>query len=145
METFYEQITSLLINPPGNMIYHIVLAFAVTAAIQGVMISRRSGQTEYLGRAIFGLGMALAAQVVIFLSSGLAWQGLANPHIFLPPLDRMVTLFGILWICWIWDFPRPSRLADSLAGFATLVLVIAFFFTLNQWSAQPPPHIFNGS
>ena len=34
METIYEQMTLLLINPPGNMIYHLVLVFAITAAMQ---------------------------------------------------------------------------------------------------------------
>ena len=81
METFYQQLINLFIVPPGNLIYHIVLVFAVTAALQGVLISRRAGQGEYLGRALLGLGMVLAGQVALFVVSGLAWQGLANPHV----------------------------------------------------------------
>jgi len=145
MDTFYLQMTALLTNPPGNLIYHIVLAFAITAALQGVLISRRAGQSEALARALFGLGLVLAAQVVLFLTSGLAWQGLANPHIFLPPLDRLVTLFSLLWIAWLWGFPRPARLADALVGLSSLVLILMFFFTLNQWGSQPPALTFNGS
>jgi hypothetical protein len=145
METFYQQLINLFTNPPGNLIYHIVLAFAITAAIQGVLISRRAGQGEYLGRALFGLGFVLAGQVALFITSGLAWQGLANPHVFLPPLDRVITLFSILWIAWLWAFPRPVRLADTLTGLATAVLLIVFFFTLNQWSSQPPTVTFSNS
>jgi signal transduction histidine kinase len=145
MDTFYQQLINLFTSPPGNLIYHIVLAFAVTAAIQGVLISRRAAQGEFLGRALFGMGFVLAGQVLLFLVSGLAWQGLANPHIFLPPLDRTVTLFSIVWIIWLWAFPRPVRLADGLVGLATVVLLIAFFFTLNQWGMEPPANIFNGS
>jgi signal transduction histidine kinase len=147
MENFYQQMTNLLINPPGNLIYHIVLAFAVTAAIEVTLISRRAGQSEYLGRVLFGLGLVLGAQMVLFLTSGLTWQGLDNfnPRTLLPPLDRLVTLFSVLWLTWLWGFPRPSRIADSLAGLTTVVMVIAFFFTLTQWSGQPPTQTFNGS
>ena len=145
MQNFYQQMIDLFTSPPGNLIYHIVLAFAVTAAIQGVLISRRAAQAEFLGRALFGLGFVLAGQVLLFITSGLAWQGLANPHVFLPPLDRAVTLFSILWIAWIWAFPRPARLADGLVGLASVIVLIAFFFTLNQWSGQPSSNVFNGS
>ena len=145
MDIFYPQIINILTNPPGNLIYHIVLAFAITAALQGILISRRSGQDEPLGRALFGLGLVLAGQVGLFLSSGLAWQGLANPHVFLPPLDRAITLFSLVWIGWMWAFPKTTRLADALAGMASVVLIIAFFFTLNLWSNQPPDLAYNGT
>ncbi len=145
MDIFYSQIINILTNPPGNLIYHIVLAFAITAALQGVLISRRSGQDEYLRRVLFGLGLLLAGQVGLFLTSGLAWQGLANPHVFLPPLDRAITLFSLVWIAWMWAFPQANRLADALAGMVSVVLVIAFFFTLNLWSSQPPDLSYNGT
>lgn len=145
MDIFYSQIINILTNPPGNLIYHIVLAFAITAALQGILISHRSGQDEALGRALFGLGLVLAGQVGLFLISGLAWQGLANPHVFLPPLDRAITLFSLLWIVWMWAFPHTSRLGDALTGVTSVVLVIAFFFTLNLWSSQPSDLAYNGT
>lgn len=145
MHIFYSQIINILTNPPGNLIYHIVLAFAITAALQGVLISRRSGQDESLRRVLFGLGLLLAGQVGLFLTSGLAWQGLANPHVFLPPLDRAITLFSLVWIAWMWAFPQATRLGDALAGMVSVVLVIAFFFTLNLWSNQPPDLAYNGT
>ncbi len=145
MDTFYAQMTALITTPPGNLIYHIVLTFAITAALQGVLLGRRAGHTEPFGRTMFGLGLILAAQVMLFLTSGLAWQGLANPHVFLPPLDRLVMLFSLLWVAWLWGFPRPSRLADGLAGLGCLVVVLMYFFTLSQWSNQPPAQAYNGS
>ena len=145
METFYQQLINLFIVPPGNLIYHIVLVFAVTAALQGILINRRSGQGEYQGRALLGLGMVLAGQVALFVVSGLAWQGMVNPHVVLPPLDRAAALFSILWILWLWAFPHANRLADSLVGLITVAVVIAFFFTWTQWAAQPPALVFSGS
>ena len=145
MDSFLQQVTGLLTNPPGNLIVHLVLAFAIAAALQGVLISRRAGYTETSGRALFGLSLLLAGQVGLFLASGLAWQGLANPHVFLPPLDRAITLFNLTWIIWLWAYPQPARLADSLAGIASLVLVFAFFVSYNQWNAQSAAQPFNGS
>jgi hypothetical protein len=47
---------------------------------------------------------------VLFFSSGLAWQGLLNWERFLPPLDRAVLVFSLVWIVWLWNFPAPARL-----------------------------------
>jgi signal transduction histidine kinase len=145
METFYQQLITLFIIPPGNLIYHIVLVFAVTAALQGILINRRPGQGEYPGRALLGLGMVLVGQVALFMVSGLAWQGMVNPHVVLPPLDRAAALFSILWIIWLWAFPHAERLADGLAGLISVAVVIAFFFTWTQWAGQPPAMVFSGS
>ena len=145
MDTFYQQLINLFIVPPGNLIYHIVLVFAVTAALQGILIHRSSGQGEIQARALLGLGMVLATQVVLFMVSGLAWQGVVNPHVILPPLDRAAAQFSILWIAWLWAFPHAERLADSLTGLFTAAAVIAFFFTWTQWASQPPALVFSGS
>ncbi len=145
MENFYQQLINLFIVPPGNLIYHIVLVFAVTAALQGIIIQRRGGQGEFQKRALLGLGMVLAGQVVLFIVSGLAWQGVVNPHVQLPPLDRAAALFSILWIIWLWAFPQADRLADGLVGLISAAVVIALFYTWNQWGSQPPALVFNGS
>ena len=84
METLFQQILNLLTLPPGNLIYHLVLAFSVIASLQAVWIGRHTGSNQHSGRLVFGLGMLLLGQAVLFFSSGFAWQGILDEHLFLP-------------------------------------------------------------
>ena len=73
MQTFFQQFSGLLVAPPGNLLYHLVLAFSITLAIQTAIIGRSSGHTKITTRMLTGLGMLLLGQILLFLSSGLAW------------------------------------------------------------------------
>lgn len=143
METLVQQILNLLIAPPGNLIYHLVLAFSVLSTLQAAIIARRGSGYPYSGRLIFGVSMLLVGQVILFLSSGLAWQGMVNEHLFLPPLDRAVVLFSVVWIVWLWAFPTPARLGDIVTGFLNLGIVLLFLFTYSSWTTTLQGPSFN--
>lgn len=143
METLLQQILTLLVQPPGNLIYHLVLAFSVVAGLQAVLIARRASPYPHAGRLVFGLAMLLFGQVVLFFSSALAWQGVLDQHQFLPPLDRAVLMFSAIWIVWLWNFAAPTRLGDTVTGFLTLGLVLLFLFTYTGWAASGAGADFN--
>lgn len=145
MQNLIQQIFTILITPPGNLVYHLILAFSVVAALQAAQTGRRNSGFPYPSRILFGLILLLLAQLVLFLSSGLAWQQLANPQRFLPPLDRTVAVFSLLWMVWLWCFPRPSRFADALTGLFSLAVIILALFTLNAWMREDLALPFNAS
>jgi signal transduction histidine kinase len=143
MENFIQPIFVLLTRTPGNLIYYLVLAFSITAALQGVLVSRRATTFPYSGRMILGLSLVLLSQVILFYSGGLVWQRLAGPSDFLPPLERAVAAFSLIWIIWLWAFPRPNRAVDIIVGLLNIALVIFFFFTLTSWANHDPSLEFN--
>jgi signal transduction histidine kinase len=146
MDTIFQQILSILVTPPGNLIYHLALAFAVFASLQVALIGRRAGSAgSTSGRTLLGLNLLLIAQLALFLSSGLAWQGVVNPHTFLPIFDRAVILFSLIWIAWLWVFPTSSRTADILTGLLNLGVVVLGLFTYTQWLLEDPGLAFNSS
>src|SRR5512138_524076 len=115
MGALLGQIVALLTVPPGNFIYHVVLVFSVAGALQSAFAHWRSSEFPQVRRALVGLGLLLAAQVVLFGVSTLAWLGWANPNAILPVLDRSFAIFSIIWITWLWAFPEPSRASDAAA------------------------------
>lgn len=145
METPIQAILNLLIKSPGNLIYHLVLAFSVASSLQAAIIGRRNSPYPHAGRLIFGLSMLLFGQAVLFLSSGLAWQNVFEPAIYLPPLDRAVLVFSLIWIIWLWNFPSPARLGDLVTGFLILGVVIFLLFSLSAWGPVASTQSFNGS
>lgn len=143
MDTFFQQLFTLLTVPPGNLVYHLTLSFSVMAALTGILVGRRTSRFIYSGRLVLGLSLILAAQLILFIGSGLVWQGMANAHTLLPPLERAFTAISLIWAVWLWAFPRPSRGMDVAAALLTLAVMIFFLFTLISWSPQNPDIAFN--
>ena len=144
MSLLLGNILTLVTTPPGNLVYHIVLVFSIAGALQGAIQHMRSSEFPQARRAVIGLCIMLGLQVVLFLTSGLVWQGLIRSQAFLPPLDRAVTLLMLIWIVWLWTFPEPSRLADAGTLLLNLLALTAFSLTLAFWM-QNPDRAFNQS
>ena len=140
-----QQLFSLFVAPPGSLIYYLVMAFSIIAALQLCLIGRQGASKFPARRLLLGLGMVLAGQVVLFIASGLAWQGFINSHVVLPVLDRAATTFALLWIAWLWAFPLANRVADGAVALLSLVVVIAAGFSMNNWGLYPSNLNFNGS
>jgi signal transduction histidine kinase len=86
----------------------------------------------------------LGLQLCMFAISALSGLGLVNAQLVLPPLDRAVTLFTLVWIGWLWAFPEPLRLADAAMLLLNLLGVILLGLTLFFW-IQKPSSSFNRS
>lgn len=144
MSLFFGQIFSLLTAPPGNLVYHVVLSFSVAGALQGAIHHLRTSGFPQARRVVVGLSFLLGLQLVLFVVSGLAWQGLLNPGVVLPPLDRAVTMLSLVWIAWLWAFPEPVRLADAASILLSLLGITLFGLTY-VFNSQGAVTGFNGS
>jgi signal transduction histidine kinase len=136
MDSLLTQTFTLLTNPPGNLIYHLVLVFSVAGALQSAFNHWRSSEFPQARRALMGLTILLVAQLTLFAFSGLGWQGLLNPAVGLPPMDRGIIILGIIWITWLWAFPEPSRTADTAALLLTLLVATAMGMSILTWQPQ---------
>ncbi len=142
MSNLIQNIQNLVVTPPGNLACHLVLSFALLAAIQSLSIFRHS-LPGILKRSLIALGILLAVQIAMFIASALAWQGYFISTQFLPILDRASLLLGILWIGWIWCFPQTDRLGDILVGLLSVVAVGLFVFSVSSWEQVNPATPFN--
>ena len=136
MNTLIQKVFDILTSSPENLIYHLVLAFAVMAALQTVIIIQRTSSTTHARRMMFGLAILLLGQLFLFLSSALTWQGLANPKALLPPIDRAVAALSIIWAIWLWAFSKPHRLTDAIAAVFSLFVIIFWVATFLLWNRQ---------
>jgi len=136
MSAFSSLILTQLTVPPGDLIYYVVLVFAVASALQSAFNHWRVSEFPQARRAFVGLGILLVAQVVMFVFSGLGWQQIVDLKLILPPMDRAYILFGIIWITWLYGFPEPSRAADAAATLLSLLVVTALGLSLLTWQPQ---------
>jgi signal transduction histidine kinase len=133
MSLFLGQILTILITQPGNLIYHLVLVFSIAGALQWAIQFFRSSQFPQARRMVIGLAIMLGLQLVMFIISGMVWQGLINSAAVLPPLDRAVTMITLVWIVWVWAFPEPVRVADAATLLLNLLGITGLALTLPFW------------
>ncbi len=139
-----DRILSLLTTPEGNAAYHIILVFSIAYALQAAVVHWRSSEFPQARRTMFGLGMLLIAQIGLFLISLIGIEGIVNLR-FLPPLDRAVTLFSLVWLLWLWAFPEPSRPADAATWLLSLLVAVGLVFSLLAYSQQTDISSYNGT
>ena len=145
MNIFLTEIISLLTQPPGNLVYHLVLTFSVAGALQVALSHWRSSQFPQGRRMVIGLSLLLVIRVAMFALAGIAWQGLINEHILLPPVDRAATLISLLVILWMWCFPEPVRFADAATWLVGLLGLTGMVLSVVWWTGQGTALDYNGS
>jgi signal transduction histidine kinase len=137
------QAFSLLADPPGNLLYHLVLVFSISGALQAAFIHWRISAFPQARRTVIGLTVLMLPQVILFVISGLGWQGIVNLTVFLPPLDRAMTLISLIWIIWLWSFPEPDRAVDAGTILLTLFIATGLALSLAAWGEQATTTLFN--
>ena len=63
MPSFFQQVFNLLTTSPGNLAYHIILAFSVVGALQTVINHWRSSGFPQGKRTSIGLELAAAGPI----------------------------------------------------------------------------------
>jgi signal transduction histidine kinase len=139
----FTQAFSLLADPPGNLIYHLVLVFSISGALQAAFIHWRISAFPQARRTVIGLTILMLPQVILFVISGLGWQGIINLTVFLPPLDRAMTLIGVVWLIWLWSFPEPNRAIDAATILVTLFIGTGLALSLAAWGERASGTLYN--
>jgi len=132
-----RQVFNFLTEPSGSLIYHLILVFSVVSALQSAFFHWRSSGFPQVRRTVLGLSFLLLAQIILFILTGLGNQGIINLPLFLPPIDRALTLFSLVWMIWLWAFPEPSRGADAAVTLLSLLLVSAYALSLAAYAPNP--------
>lgn len=143
MEQISQQVFDLITNNPGNLIYHMILAFSIMGALQAALHLWRNEEFPQGRRMVIGLSLLLGTRLVLL--SIAIWGGFssADAHLWLPVVDRAMMTFALVLILWLWIFPEPLRGADTAS--AILAFLILCIFVLNQvwWGSHYTNGAFN--
>ena len=141
----FQPFLDLLTNPPGNLIYHLVVAFSLVAVLPVSLYLWRGTQPALSRRLLIGFLPLIVLRLALFVSGGLAWQGLIAEQALLPALERSAGLVSLIILLWLWAFPQPHRRADFAALlFSFFGLFLGLFLCL-WWLNQAGTASFNGS
>jgi hypothetical protein len=142
--SLYEQIITLLTVPPGNLVYHLVLAFSIAGTFPGALtLWHRTGMEEGR-RMVIGLTWLLLAQVILIFNAGLA-QFFQNFDAWLPVLDRAAYAFSLLIFIWLWVYPKGSSRVNSATILLGLITILLALVSGLWWQNQAGYTNFNGT
>ncbi|MFO7622832.1 MAG: ATP-binding protein [Anaerolineales bacterium] len=144
MASFFQPVFTILTTNPGNLAYHLVLAFSIAGALQLALSQSRSADALPTRRLALGLGLLLVVRLALFVSGGLAWEELFRADL-LPPIDRAASLLSLILIAWLWAFPTPQRIGDAATILLCLLGLTFFVISLIWWGEQEPGSLYNGS
>ena len=138
-------IFNFLTTMPGNLVYILVLAFVLASSLSGAVLQWRATGYPQTRRTMIGLALLLGGQLALFIASGLVSANIL-PAAALPPIDRAVLFFSLIWIVWLWAFPDPTRLGDTACILLSGLTLIGLFLGI-VWNINLPaePDAFNRS
>ena len=131
MNTLITEIFNLLTQPPGNLIYHLILLFSILTGLQTTAMIRTDENQGAARRLTGGFLILLLGQIALFLISALIWQKLIPNPVILFPLDKAITLLSLAVVGWMWNFSTAHRKADAALLALFLFTAILFFVDLS--------------
>src|SRR5512143_3408653 len=140
MLDFINQVIELLIRPPGDLVYYLIILFAIEAMLGlAVMRARRSGWTRQLRLILFASSVMLIGRAVLMIIALLSRQG-AQPDVLLadallPPLERYIDLLSLTFLALAFVPLLRERGQLGLGLTAVMLVAATVFYALSatQW------------
>src|SRR5712691_11458698 len=148
----FQQAAALVSDPPGSLVYHLVLLFAIGGAMavavgQWRLAAPAGGVRDAsVGRLALAATLLFLLRVLALGVAILAALGVLDSLVIVPPFERAVSTLTIVITIWFLVFPQPLRLADAAFGLLAILVVLGLAISLGLWYQQSALlHFYNGS
>jgi hypothetical protein len=145
MSQLLLQVLSILTEPSGDLIFHLVQIFSALATLLLALSSHQDGKSRVYRRFLLGIIIVLASQLFLFLITTFGLRGFFDTHLILPVFDRTVNTLCMVWIIWLWVAPEPWKVADYAVIGMNILIGISFFVTMFTWFIQGSTVDFNST
>ena len=142
MGDFLSQVFTLLTDTTGSLIFHLWLMLSTITAWTMAYMQWHSSGFPQTRRTMLGLGVLFLAQIGLFGLS-IFGNGFLDLTFILPPLERGIALFSLVWMAWLWAFPEPSRAADAGTWLLALLVAAATGLGIVAYSTLTPSTFYN--
>ena len=144
------QLTQLLSVPPGDLVYHLIVLFAIEAILMmAIAEGRHSNWTSSTLRLALAAGGLLIARLALVVVALLSAAGVINSAWVAPPLERFaaVASLGLLvwaFLPWVDDYPQAGLVLVVVNVVAGVILYAVF---APQWytAAQSTGAFYNAT
>jgi signal transduction histidine kinase len=134
--SFLELIINLFSQPPGSLVYHFFILFAIEAALGFALGYRRRPAVR---RVVLAMGGILVGRLALMVIALLASQGLIGaPDAIWPPLERAVDAIGVWLLIWalLPFFDNVPQWGNVLAAGGVFMLLVLYLFFALAWYGE---------
>lgn len=128
-----KEAIALVSAPPGSFIYHIIVLFAMEAALAMALGQYRRDRDSGVGRLALAAGMTLLLRMFLVLLAGLGAAGLVSDDTMLPPLYRSVDVATVLLLGWALLARQGETMADVILSGTLIIVVVGAVVALVLW------------
>jgi len=100
---------SLLTSTPGSLVYHLTLAMTLALLFSLAHMFRVQSESPLSIRWCLAAGGLLTARLTLMAIAGMTWLLLVEGNQLLPPMDRFVSVAGIMVFFWALLSTQPHR------------------------------------
>ncbi len=154
---FSAQFARLVSVPPGDLVYHLVVLFALDAVLMMALSQgRRSNWQHGTLRVALAAGGLLLARGMLVIVALLSAAGVANSAWIAPPLERLVAVVSLGLLAWAFlplmeDYPQAGLVLVVINLVAGVILYAVFapqWYTESQlaktaYNATPADWVWN--
>ncbi len=137
------QAIELLTRPPGDLVYHLIVLFALEAILGFALLrARRAGWSLALRQLAIAGAVVLAGRLVLIIVALLSLQGIP-PDVVLataltPPLERAIDLISLGFLVWAFVplLRQRVQLGAGLLIVNSIAAAIAYAVMAGDWWAR---------
>ncbi|MBN2044206.1 MAG: hypothetical protein JW757_04225 [Anaerolineales bacterium] len=123
MKSILTQITTLLVQPSGSMVYHLVIAFIFISILQPAMsFITPNDSSKRRNRLFTGITLLIASRLLVFAFSLAAILQNEFLAASLGVIELAVLAFDIVVVVWLFAFPDEDKRGDI--GLTLFILAI---------------------
>ncbi len=137
------QAIELLTRPPGDLVYHLIVLFALEAMLGfAVLRARRTAWSVPLRQLVITGAVILVGRLGLIVVALLSLQGIPSDVVlattFTPPLERAIDVIGLGFLAWAFVpvLRQRSQLGVGLLIVNSVVAAIAYAVMANAWAVQ---------
>jgi hypothetical protein len=131
-------------EPPGNLIYHIVLAMTLAVVYSLAQIFRRNLYGRTASRWLYLGGGLLILRLILLAVDGMDWLEIFNGERLVPAIDRFASLTGLLAFVWAIQLPT-SKTSTWILGAGSVFSLVIILLAPSILRNQIDPAAFNHS
>ena len=143
MSDILTQAIELLTRTPGDLVYHLIVLFAVEAMLGFALLrARRAGWTSAMRRFAITGAIVLLGRIALMVVALLSLQGIppnvALGTVLTPPLERAIDLVSLGFLAWAFVpmlRQRAHWLGTGLLIINTIAVAVVFAVLIGEWPA----------
>ena len=125
MDINLSELLIILAEPPGDLIYHMVISFTLFLMVVFALTNFEKNQkVNHTKRILIGCGIILLVQLILFGLRPLKPDNLLDSSFFYPLYERLAAALTVTWLVWMFSDEDHHSIPTNLSILLSCALIL---------------------